>query len=101
MLRLLLTLCGGAVLSAACAAPAPVEGEAADLILRNARVYTFGWDDPAPDGTPAAYFIEIRGLGIINARDLFGVSALSGSTDIRFCIEFTEPRPEHEQGRPR
>ncbi len=37
-------------------------------------------------------FIEIRGLGIINAKELFGVSALSPSTDIRFCIEFTEVR---------
>lgn len=35
-------------------------------------------------------FIEIRGLGIINARDLFGVSALSPSAEIRFCIEFSE-----------
>ncbi|MDI1240711.1 MAG: hypothetical protein PSX80_02160, partial [bacterium] len=35
-------------------------------------------------------FIEIRGLGIINARDLFGVSALSPSTQIRFCIEFSD-----------
>lgn len=34
--------------------------------------------------------IEIRGLGIINARDLFGVSALSPSTEIRFCIEFSD-----------
>lgn len=25
----------------------------ADLILINGRVYTFTWDDPAPDGTPA------------------------------------------------
>ena len=37
-------------------------------------------------------FIEIRGLGIINARDLFGVSALSSSAEIRFCIEFSELR---------
>lgn len=49
----------------------------------------------APDGIRD--FIEIRGLGIINARDLFGVSALSASTDIRFCIEFTEPRPENDR----
>ena len=35
-------------------------------------------------------FIEIRGLGIINARDLFGVSALAPSTEIRFCIEFSD-----------
>ncbi len=26
----------------------------ADLLLVNGRVYTFTWDDPAPDGTPAA-----------------------------------------------
>lgn len=35
-------------------------------------------------------YLEIRGLGIINARELFGVSALSPSAEIRFCIEFTE-----------
>lgn len=35
-------------------------------------------------------FLEIRGLGIINARDLFGVSALSPLVEIRFCIEFSE-----------
>jgi HPr kinase/phosphorylase len=42
----------------------------------------------APENTRD--FIEIRGLGIINARDLFGVSALSPSTQIRFCIEFSD-----------
>jgi hypothetical protein len=26
----------------------------ADLILQNGRVYSYAWDDPAPDGTPAA-----------------------------------------------
>jgi predicted amidohydrolase YtcJ len=26
----------------------------ADLLVTNGRVYTFAWDDPAPDGTPAA-----------------------------------------------
>lgn len=26
----------------------------ADLLLLNGRVYTFAWDDPAPDGAPAA-----------------------------------------------
>lgn len=25
----------------------------ADLVILNGRVYTFSWDDPAPDGTPA------------------------------------------------
>ncbi len=34
-------------------APAP-ETEKADLILLNGRVYTFTWDEPATDGTPAA-----------------------------------------------
>ena len=32
--------------------------------------------------------IEIRGLGIINARDLFGVSVLAKAADIGLCIEF-------------
>ncbi|HXF43745.1 MAG TPA: HPr(Ser) kinase/phosphatase [Pyrinomonadaceae bacterium] len=32
--------------------------------------------------------IEIRGLGIINVRELFGVSALAPTTHVRFCIEF-------------
>src|SRR5262245_19985827 len=27
--------------------------EPADLLIVNGRVYTLGWDDPAPDGTPA------------------------------------------------
>lgn len=35
-------------------------------------------------------YLEIRGLGIINARELFGVSALSPLAEVRFCIEFTE-----------
>lgn len=34
-------------------------------------------------------FLEIRGLGIINARELFGVSALADSAEIKFCIEFS------------
>ncbi len=28
--------------------------EAADLLLLDGRIYTFTWDDPAPDGAPAA-----------------------------------------------
>lgn len=35
-------------------------------------------------------YLEIRGLGIINARELFGVSALSPLAEVRFCIEFSE-----------
>ena len=38
------------VLLAASAAPPPP----ADVLLRGGRVYTLAWDDPAPDGTPAA-----------------------------------------------
>jgi len=39
-----------------CAAAAPVSAQtsAADLLLVNGRVYTLSWDDPSPDGTPAA-----------------------------------------------
>ena len=32
--------------------------------------------------------LEIRGLGIINARELFGVSALGRETNVALCIEF-------------
>lgn len=32
--------------------------------------------------------LEIRGLGIINARELFGVSALADKAIIQLCIEF-------------
>ncbi len=38
-----------ALLSGCVGAPEP-----GDLILTNGRVYTFSWDDPAADGTPAA-----------------------------------------------
>jgi len=40
------------ILGLACL-PSGGEREAADLLLLNARVYTFMWDDPATDGTPA------------------------------------------------
>ena len=39
-------------LAVGCAAPDPEN--AADLIIRNGRVYTFHWGEPAPDGTPAS-----------------------------------------------
>ncbi|MGI8642359.1 MAG: hypothetical protein ACR2MG_20715 [Pyrinomonadaceae bacterium] len=36
----------------------------------------------------ANYFARIRGLGIVNVRDLFGVSAVAKSKKIELCIEF-------------
>lgn len=39
----------------------------------------------SPDLT--AEFLEIRGLGIINIRDLFGVSSVGRSKEIDLCIE--------------
>ena len=42
---------GVIALAVGCAAPDPET--AADLIIENGRVYTFTWDDPAPDGAPA------------------------------------------------
>lgn len=39
-------------LTAGCSRPARIEP--ADTLLTNGRVYTFAWDDPSPDGTPAA-----------------------------------------------
>src|SRR5437867_1348746 len=46
-------LVGVAALCAA-AAPASAQTTPADLLLVNGRVYTFAWDEPSPDGTPAA-----------------------------------------------
>jgi len=46
---------GGAVLlSLAAGAPGFPRTAPADLLLVHGRVYTFSWDDPAPDGTAAA-----------------------------------------------
>ena len=36
-----------------CAKEEELPEKPADLILTRARVYTFTWDDPGPDGTPA------------------------------------------------
>src|SRR6185503_19092405 len=38
----------------AAAAPLVAQPAPADLLLVGGRVYTFAWDEPAPDGTPAA-----------------------------------------------
>lgn len=46
------TALSGLVLVAACTRPPDVEP--ADTLLTNGRVYTFTWDDPQLDGTPAA-----------------------------------------------
>lgn len=35
-------------------------------------------------------FLEIRGLGIINIRELFGVSAIGKASDIEICIELKD-----------
>ena len=43
--------------------------------------------------------LEIRGLGIINARELFGVSALAEKTEIKLCIEFIGEDPGRESDR--
>lgn len=43
--------------------------------------------------------LEIRGLGIINARELFGVSALAERTHIQLCIEFIGEDAGHESDR--
>ena len=43
--------------------------------------------------------IEIRGLGIINARELFGVSVLAPSADIGLCIEFVGENDATESDR--
>lgn len=36
-------------------------------------------------------FLEIRGIGIINAREVFGASALADSATLKLCVEFASP----------
>src|SRR5262245_32346777 len=48
-LSLLAILCGS--LLSGCRSVA--SGESADILLTGGKVYTFTWDDPAPDGAPA------------------------------------------------
>ncbi len=43
---------GALALALGCQSSVP--DDAADLIIHNARVYTFGWSEPSADGTPAA-----------------------------------------------
>ncbi|HQH80963.1 MAG TPA: HPr(Ser) kinase/phosphatase [bacterium] len=45
------------------------------------------------------YHMEIRGLGIINIRDLFGISAVRDKKYIEMVIELTEWNPEIEYDR--
>lgn len=72
-----------ALLLAGCGDPAPAgnaEAEAgtplADLVLTNARVYTFSWPDPDADGNPAASAPLVDGVWQADAEAL----AISGST---------------------
>ena len=45
------------------------------------------------------YHMEIRGLGIINIRDLFGISAVRDKKYIEMVVELTEWDPEIEYDR--
>ena len=45
------------------------------------------------------FHMEIRGLGIINIKDLFGVSAIRERKVINLVIELVEWDPSHEHGR--
>jgi len=50
--RLCAAVAGLVISAAACGGEPGVEP--ADLLLLDGRVYSFAWDDPAPEGTPAA-----------------------------------------------
>lgn len=45
------------------------------------------------------HHMEIRGLGIINIRDLFGISAVSEEKEIEMVVELTEWNPKIEYDR--
>ncbi|MBT8403879.1 MAG: hypothetical protein KJP18_08485, partial [Gemmatimonadetes bacterium] len=74
-------------------APSPTgEATTADLVLTNARVYTFDWAPPGPDGTPAdgapydadtgwqadASAVAMRGNRIVYVGDDAGAAAFVG-----------------------
>lgn len=46
-----------------------------------------------------AGFLEIRGLGIINVRELFGVASVRSSKDLSLCIEFRRSEEQIEGDR--
>jgi predicted amidohydrolase YtcJ len=81
---------GVAITAAACGGEPSVEP--ADLLLLNGRVYSFDWDDPTPDGTPAANApfdsqgwrpdaeaVAIRDGRIVYVGDNGGASAYRGT----------------------
>lgn len=54
-LVLVLISCGQQEQTVEPSEPKPQAKKTAQLILNNAKVYSFRWPDPNPDGTPAAY----------------------------------------------
>lgn len=65
----------------------------ADLILTNGRVYTYTWDDPAPDGTPASSapygFDQKLVAGMIHGGYQVGIHAI-GDSGNRETLDFFE-----------
>lgn len=79
-----------------------------DLILRGHRLVSddvvtikkYGADRLMGSGPPDFQFhMELRGLGIINIKDLFGVSVLSHSKPIDLVIHLVRWKPEEEYDR--
>lgn len=79
-----------------------------DLILRGHRLVSddvvtikkYGADRLLGSGPPDFQFhMELRGLGIINIKDLFGVSVLSNSKPIDLVIHLVRWKPEEEYDR--
>lgn len=48
---------------------------------------------------PLQFRMEVRGLGVINIRDLFGISAIRGKKVINLVIELVEWDPDQEYDR--
>jgi len=80
---------------------------ALDLVMRGHRlvaddiVEVFRKQDTAyGTGSPIIrHHMEIRGLGIINIKDLFGVAAVRDTKKIELVVELVEWHPEEEYDR--
>jgi len=62
--------------TSAAAGGEPLRAQAADLILSNARIYTFSWPDPDAEGNPSEAAPVLEGVWRPDAESL----AISGST---------------------
>ncbi|MBX3265268.1 MAG: HPr(Ser) kinase/phosphatase [Acidobacteria bacterium] len=80
---------------------------ALDLVARghrlisddSVRIKSLGGTLVGSSNEITAGFLEIRGLGIINVRELFGVASVRSSKELSVCIEFRRSEEQMEGDR--